>query len=152
VAACLVRGRAAGAGRPQRAAGAHAPQRTGHARPSAVLVRRGRTRRRWPARRRYCSGRTSTCTSASWRSSAGLRRSRSTSALGLKAACSRWRQGWATGWCRRCRRGSTAAAVRPAVGAYLDVPLYWHRWRYGGELLDALAAHLGRAAGAWLEA
>lgn len=29
-------------------------------------------------------------------------------------------------------------------GHWLDVPLYWHHWRHGGELLDGLTAHLQR--------
>jgi LysR family transcriptional regulator (chromosome initiation inhibitor) len=28
----------------------------------------------------------------------------------------------------------------------LDVPLYWHHWRSGGELLGALTEHLQRHA------
>ncbi|MGM8932304.1 LysR family transcriptional regulator ArgP [Salinicola halophyticus] len=32
----------------------------------------------------------------------------------------------------------------------LDVPLYWHYWRHGGELLDALTAHLITASDDWL--
>jgi LysR family transcriptional regulator (chromosome initiation inhibitor) len=32
----------------------------------------------------------------------------------------------------------------------LDVPLYWHYWRHGGELLDALTAHLITASEDWL--
>ncbi|WP_110655762.1 LysR family transcriptional regulator ArgP [Salinicola halimionae] len=32
----------------------------------------------------------------------------------------------------------------------LDVPLYWHYWRHGGELLDALTAHLLSAGDNWL--
>lgn len=31
-------------------------------------------------------------------------------------------------------------------GYHLDVPLYWHYWRLGGESLDALAHHLEKAA------
>jgi LysR family transcriptional regulator (chromosome initiation inhibitor) len=34
----------------------------------------------------------------------------------------------------------------------LDVPLYWHHWRNGGELLISLTAQLQRAARAWLVA
>ncbi|CAO1665389.1 MULTISPECIES: LysR family transcriptional regulator ArgP [Salinicola] len=34
----------------------------------------------------------------------------------------------------------------------LDVPLYWHFWRHGGELLDALTAHLVSAGDNWLRA
>ena len=32
----------------------------------------------------------------------------------------------------------------------LDVPLYWHHWRNGGELLGELTQHLQRASGDWL--
>ena len=32
----------------------------------------------------------------------------------------------------------------------LDVPLYWHHWRNGGELLGSLTSHLERGVGAWL--
>ncbi|SDI67417.1 LysR family transcriptional regulator ArgP [Pseudomonas panipatensis] len=35
-------------------------------------------------------------------------------------------------------------------GRAIDVPLYWHHWRNGGELLGALGAHLLRYAGATL--
>jgi LysR family transcriptional regulator (chromosome initiation inhibitor) len=35
-------------------------------------------------------------------------------------------------------------------GRCLDVPLYWHHWRNGGELLGALAKHLQRTSGQWL--
>lgn len=31
-------------------------------------------------------------------------------------------------------------------GQYVDVPLYWHHWRQGGELLESLTSHLRRAA------
>ena len=31
-------------------------------------------------------------------------------------------------------------------GQFLDVPLYWHHWRQGGELLASLTRHLGQAA------
>ncbi len=30
-------------------------------------------------------------------------------------------------------------------GQHVDVPLYWHHWRQGGELLDSLTGHLLRA-------
>lgn len=33
------------------------------------------------------------------------------------------------------------------AGRVIDVPLYWHHWRHGGELLAGLTAHLNRAAG-----
>lgn len=32
----------------------------------------------------------------------------------------------------------------------IDVPLYWHHWRHGGELLGLLTDQLARAAGRWL--
>lgn len=32
----------------------------------------------------------------------------------------------------------------------LDVPLYWHHWRNGGELLSSLTRHLERGVGEWL--
>ncbi|WP_110687809.1 LysR family transcriptional regulator ArgP [Salinicola aestuarinus] len=32
----------------------------------------------------------------------------------------------------------------------IDVPLYWHYWRHGGELLEALTAHLLSASDGWL--
>lgn len=32
----------------------------------------------------------------------------------------------------------------------LDVPLYWHHWRNGGELLTALTEHLHRGVAGWL--
>ena len=35
-------------------------------------------------------------------------------------------------------------------GQVLDVPLYWHHWRNGGELLGQLTAQLQRATGRWL--
>jgi len=31
-------------------------------------------------------------------------------------------------------------------GQHVDVPLYWHHWRQGGELLDSLTLHLRRVA------
>jgi LysR family transcriptional regulator (chromosome initiation inhibitor) len=34
----------------------------------------------------------------------------------------------------------------------LDIPLYWHHWRNGGELLGALTQHLQRHAASWLVA
>ena len=37
-------------------------------------------------------------------------------------------------------------------GESLEVALYWHHWRHGGELLDALTAHLREASRRWLEA
>ena len=35
-------------------------------------------------------------------------------------------------------------------GFVIDVPLYWHHWRQGGRLLDALTDHLLRLGDAWL--
>ncbi|MDV3441301.1 LysR family transcriptional regulator ArgP [Pseudomonas otitidis] len=32
----------------------------------------------------------------------------------------------------------------------IDVPLYWHHWRHGGELLASLTDHLAWAGGRWL--
>lgn len=40
----------------------------------------------------------------------------------------------------------TGELVDLVSGYYLDVPLYWHYWRLGGESLDALARHLEREA------
>ncbi|MCK0767781.1 LysR family transcriptional regulator ArgP [Chromohalobacter canadensis] len=34
--------------------------------------------------------------------------------------------------------------------SYIDVPLYWHHWRHGGDTLDALTAHLLDMSSAWL--
>ncbi|WP_455926510.1 LysR family transcriptional regulator ArgP [Pseudomonas putida] len=33
---------------------------------------------------------------------------------------------------------------------WVDVPLYWHHWRHGGQLLTDLTSHLARQAGIWL--
>lgn len=35
-------------------------------------------------------------------------------------------------------------------GRPIDVPLYWHHWRNGGQLLEKLTEHLRRDAGTWL--
>lgn len=35
-------------------------------------------------------------------------------------------------------------------GRPIDVPLYWHHWRNGGDLLDQLTRHLQRHAGDYL--
>ena len=32
----------------------------------------------------------------------------------------------------------------------IDVPLYWHHWRNGGQLLGQLTEHLSRSASRWL--
>ena len=45
------------------------------------------------------------------------------------------------------RRGTL---VDVSQGAPIDVPLYWHHWRNGGELLAELTRHLSRTAGRWL--
>jgi LysR family transcriptional regulator (chromosome initiation inhibitor) len=37
-------------------------------------------------------------------------------------------------------------------GRCIDVPLYWHSWRLGGERLDSLTRHVERAARRWLVA
>ena len=34
--------------------------------------------------------------------------------------------------------------------SHIDVPLYWHHWRHGGDTLDALTAHLLDMSSAWL--
>lgn len=35
-------------------------------------------------------------------------------------------------------------------GEPIDVPLYWHHWRNGGELLGELTRQLSRSARQWL--
>ncbi|TBU97966.1 LysR family transcriptional regulator ArgP [Stutzerimonas kirkiae] len=40
--------------------------------------------------------------------------------------------------------------VELQAGLRIDVPLYWHHWRNGGELLGQLTRHLARTAGKWL--
>jgi LysR family transcriptional regulator (chromosome initiation inhibitor) len=35
-------------------------------------------------------------------------------------------------------------------GRCIDVPLYWHHWRNGGQLLTQLTDHLAKKAGQWL--
>ncbi|MDX5372184.1 MAG: LysR family transcriptional regulator ArgP [Pseudomonadaceae bacterium] len=40
--------------------------------------------------------------------------------------------------------------VELVPGRALDVPLYWHHWRSGGELLASLTRHLQRGVGDWL--
>lgn len=37
-------------------------------------------------------------------------------------------------------------------GQVIDVPLYWHSWRNGGDLLTALTRHLESQAACWLVA
>ncbi|WP_129140490.1 LysR family transcriptional regulator ArgP [Modicisalibacter coralii] len=34
--------------------------------------------------------------------------------------------------------------------SFIDVPLYWHHWRHGGQMLEALTGHLLRHCGEWL--
>lgn len=43
-----------------------------------------------------------------------------------------------------------ATLVDVSKGPAIDVPLYWHHWRNGGELLAELTRHLSRSAGRWL--
>jgi LysR family transcriptional regulator (chromosome initiation inhibitor) len=45
------------------------------------------------------------------------------------------------------RRGTL---VELLDGQVIDVPLYWHHWRNGGQLLTRLTEHLARKAGQWL--
>ena len=45
---------------------------------------------------------------------------------------------------------ASGALVEIIPGRPLDVPLYWHHWRSGGELLAALTTHLQRQAQHWL--
>lgn len=45
------------------------------------------------------------------------------------------------------RRGTL---VDVSNGSPIDVPLYWHHWRNGGELLAELTRHLDRSTGRWL--
>jgi LysR family transcriptional regulator (chromosome initiation inhibitor) len=40
--------------------------------------------------------------------------------------------------------------VELQAGRPIDVPLYWHHWRNGGQLLEKLTEHLCRDAGTWL--
>ncbi|QEM81581.1 LysR family transcriptional regulator ArgP [Halomonas binhaiensis] len=40
----------------------------------------------------------------------------------------------------------TGRLVDVVPGIHLDVPLYWHYWRHGGDLLSALASHLAKEA------
>jgi LysR family transcriptional regulator (chromosome initiation inhibitor) len=40
--------------------------------------------------------------------------------------------------------------VEVLPGRAVDVPLYWHHWRNGGQLLGALTEHLIRQAPQWL--
>lgn len=45
-----------------------------------------------------------------------------------------------------CGELARGELVELLPGQVIDVPLYWHHWRNGGELLDALTAHLLRHA------
>jgi LysR family transcriptional regulator (chromosome initiation inhibitor) len=45
------------------------------------------------------------------------------------------------------RRG---VLVEVVLNKPIDVPLYWHHWRNGGQLLTRLTEHLTRQAGQWL--
>lgn len=45
-------------------------------------------------------------------------------------------------------RDGRLRALHP--GRHIDVPLYWHAWRLGGEHLERLTGHLQREAPAWL--
>jgi LysR family transcriptional regulator (chromosome initiation inhibitor) len=45
---------------------------------------------------------------------------------------------------------ASGALVEMLPGTVIDVPLYWHHWRNGGELLAALTAHLLQVAPQWL--
>jgi LysR family transcriptional regulator (chromosome initiation inhibitor) len=40
--------------------------------------------------------------------------------------------------------------IEICVGLPVDVPLYWHHWRNGGQLLERLTQHLRDGAGSWL--
>ncbi|WJN58517.1 LysR family transcriptional regulator ArgP [Pseudomonas sp. SO81] len=48
------------------------------------------------------------------------------------------------------RELATGVLVELLPGRPLDVPLYWHHWRNGGELLNQLTRHLERGVGEWL--
>lgn len=48
------------------------------------------------------------------------------------------------------RELASGVLVEIVPGRPLDVPLYWHHWRNGGELLSALTEHLHRGAAGWL--
>lgn len=45
---------------------------------------------------------------------------------------------------------ATGELVELLPGRPLDVPLYWHHWRNGGELLNSLTSHLQRGVAQWL--
>ncbi|QKE62324.1 LysR family transcriptional regulator ArgP [Aquipseudomonas campi] len=48
------------------------------------------------------------------------------------------------------RELASGALVEIIPDLPLDVPLYWHHWRNGGELLTALTEHLHRGVAGWL--
>ncbi|MNG15223.1 putative HTH-type transcriptional regulator [compost metagenome] len=48
------------------------------------------------------------------------------------------------------RELASGALVELIPGRPLDVPLYWHHWRNGGELLASLTEHLHRGVAGWL--
>lgn len=48
------------------------------------------------------------------------------------------------------RELASGLLVELMPGKALDVPLYWHCWRNGGELLASLTRHLERGVGEWL--
>lgn len=48
------------------------------------------------------------------------------------------------------RELASGALVEIIPDRPLDVPLYWHHWRNGGELLTALTEHLHRGVAGWL--
>ncbi|VXB57784.1 HTH-type transcriptional regulator ArgP [Pseudomonas sp. 8AS] len=48
------------------------------------------------------------------------------------------------------RELASGALVEVIPDRPLDVPLYWHHWRNGGELLAALTEHLHRGVAGWL--
>ncbi len=48
------------------------------------------------------------------------------------------------------RELASGLLVELIPGKALDVPLYWHCWRSGGELLASLTRHLERGVGEWL--
>jgi LysR family transcriptional regulator (chromosome initiation inhibitor) len=47
-------------------------------------------------------------------------------------------------------RRQSGALLELVAERYIDVPLYWHHWRNGGQLLTQLTAHLTRTSGQWL--
>ena len=45
---------------------------------------------------------------------------------------------------------ASGSLVELVPGTPIDVPLYWHHWRNGGQLLGQLTEQLARSAGQWL--